>query len=511
MASNDKKTIVKNEDSSNKNELIKRFKANPFIFIGTFVVLIIVIIAFVLVPAIVPGAADANIAKLTFGKWDKTPIVYTGNNYFSKMREQYSRYAEVYRLNDYQVWLYSYQSTVVRTAILDIMQKSKYDPPAELIDKRVAELPDFQENGRFSAVRYNEIDPARRLALWQDVRNDTIATRYIDDIFTIQYSKAESDFIGGMASNQRKFKMVSYPYEKYPDSEIAAFVEKNPDLFRLLHLSQISINSDELDARKVWEAVSANPASFEDTARSRSEDNFSERGGDAGTRYFFDLVGVVNDDADRRSLLSLIKGSISPVYKTPSGWAFFRAEENAVNADTKDAAALERIRAYMMDSERGAIEDWLVEQAESFAARAKIVGFESAAVVRNLQVSEFGPLPINYGDAGIFATLSSFSAPELQSAAYNDNFWKTAWSTPIGQPSAPIVVSGSESSVIVIYPVEEISGDETAAENSSESFLSYWAENEKSNSIESTIVNSSKFSDNFFSTYIGLFSNLQGF
>jgi len=72
MAFKEKKKAHDKADS----ELARRFKTSPLLFIGTFIVLIIVIVAFVLVPAIVPNSRFGRDVDLTFGYYDKIPISY---------------------------------------------------------------------------------------------------------------------------------------------------------------------------------------------------------------------------------------------------------------------------------------------------------------------------------------------------------------------------------------------------------------------------------------------------
>ncbi|MDR2397631.1 MAG: peptidylprolyl isomerase, partial [Spirochaetaceae bacterium] len=50
-------------------EFLRRFKTHPFLFLGTIIVLVIVIVAFVFVPAIVPSAGAQ--VDLSFGSYNK--------------------------------------------------------------------------------------------------------------------------------------------------------------------------------------------------------------------------------------------------------------------------------------------------------------------------------------------------------------------------------------------------------------------------------------------------------
>jgi hypothetical protein len=169
------KKIAIHEDNSAKEEIAHRFKANPFLFIGTVVILIIVIVAFVLVPAI-PGVSYASSGDLNFGSWDKTPINYVPGGYFAETRANIennyrSQINESnYYYANYQMWRMAFEETVVHTGILQEMNKAKYVTPPKAVDRQMALLPDFQENGRFSVSRYQKLDNNTRLALWQQIR-----------------------------------------------------------------------------------------------------------------------------------------------------------------------------------------------------------------------------------------------------------------------------------------------------------------------------------------------------
>ncbi|MDR2098264.1 MAG: peptidylprolyl isomerase [Spirochaetaceae bacterium] len=495
----------KKPETPEQSEIGRRFKQHPLIFIGTVLVLIIVIIAFVLVPAIVPGEGLST-SNLEFGYWDKKPITYSSGGFFARMREQYAQIAQYYSMSDYQVWRNAFESTVVRTAALDVMSKSGYGASKPFVDKKVAELPDFQENGRFSAIKYKKLDAASRIKLWQDMRSDLAVSVYHDDMGTVKIASSEAEFIGQMALRQRKFKMAAIPYTSYPDEELIAYANKNIDLFKTVYFSQITVSGDEREARAVLDRIRSNETSFEDAARTQSADSYSERGGDTGSRMVFELIAEIPDEEQRKSLVTLAKNEISDPVNLPSGWAIYRANEDAHAPNLQDDATLAKIRDYLMDNERGVIEDWLIGQAEDLAREARNSGFDRAAADKDVEVYEFGALPVNYGSSGLFTTLNSFDAPGLQDAVSDENFWRTAFSTPVGEPSRSVVLSGKQDNIVILYPEEEIE-ESSAAANSESSFSGWWAANNIQQGISGAILSSKKFDDRFLNVYLTYFSN----
>jgi len=131
MASKEKKQSEKNTkaDNSDMSEIMHRLKTHPFLFIGTVVVLVIVIVAFVLVPAIVPGEAGGG-GELIFGYYNKTPIKYVPNNYFYQVQQSlYQSQRPNPEDPDFMsimmsIWRRAFEEAAVRIAILDEMKQA---------------------------------------------------------------------------------------------------------------------------------------------------------------------------------------------------------------------------------------------------------------------------------------------------------------------------------------------------------------------------------------------------
>ena len=180
MAAKEKKIQTKEKSGS---EMLRRFKTNPFLFIGTFLILVIVVVAFVFVPAIVPEYGGRGDVDLNFGSYDKVPISYVPGNYFSQyisllLQNEQGNLDPENPFAFYPVWLEAFQAAAVHTAMLREMQRVGYSVPSKTVDFEVAKLPRFQENGRFSSVLYKRMDENSRLTLWQQVQDDIIKNRF---------------------------------------------------------------------------------------------------------------------------------------------------------------------------------------------------------------------------------------------------------------------------------------------------------------------------------------------
>jgi parvulin-like peptidyl-prolyl isomerase len=503
MALKEKKAAGKENDST-KEEFIRRFKTHPGIFIGTVFVLVIVIIAFVFVPAITPGVETGSNVDLVFGYYGKTPISYRPGGYLAQVyenivRSQQNAGQDVNNIfMNYQIWRAAFEQAVVHTAILEEMQKAGYTTPDNVVDKEVASLPMFQENGRFSSVKYRQMDGNAREALWKEVQSELASSRYMDDITGLRISSKEAPFVKAMASPERSFDMISFSLSNYPDSEIIAFANADSNLFKSVHLSKITVKSEK-EAQQIMQNVKDGVSTFEDSARTQSQDAAtSEKGGDMGVKMAFEFTSDIPDENVRNAVFALAKGSFSEVVKIGEMWAFFRAEDEPKPADTTDVETLRKIRSYIMDFERGRVEDYFIKEAESFVALSNTNGFDAALDEKSLERKSFGPIPLNFGGEQLLPPLDSSAAIELSDAASNENFWRTAFSTPLNTASNPFVIG---SNVLVLYPLEETPANETNAGYIETAYSSYWLSYTMEQKIRSFFTSNAKLKDNFMTVY----------
>jgi len=506
MASKEKKIHEETE-----HELLHRFKTHPLIFIGTFIVLIIIIVAFVLVPAIVPEYGRRSNADLTFGYYDKVPITYVPGNYFAQYYEMVVRYRQNQNQNqnsennsymNYQNWREAYEAAVVHTAVLQEMKKAGYTSPVKKVDREVAALPEYQENGRFSPTLYKRKDNNSRLSQWRQVQEEIAEKHFRSDVTGLLKPAAEAEFIGKMEARQRSFKMTVFNVDDYPEEEYEAYAREHSDLFRIVQLSMVTLGSSEREARQVLNSIKNGETTFEDAARAHSRDMYADRGGDMGMKMFHELSVDIPEEETRNIVISLAKGDYSDVIKTAAGWFFFRCEEAAQEADLTDPAVMEKVKSYLRNFERGRMENWAIEKANNFITVVNEHGFDDALSLLKLQSRSFGPVPVNYGNIELFTTLQSQSVTELAGSADNENFWKAAFSAPVGKPSQWIVQG---SNVLVLFPVEEIEAEASKQETVASNYSAYWLDYMIGQSMQQFFLNNPKMEDKFMDVYFRFF------
>jgi hypothetical protein len=502
MAS-EKKTPEKHD-----SEMLRRFKSNPFIFIGTFVVLVIVVIAFVLVPAIVPNSGGGMMGDLTFGYYDNIPISYVPGNYFAQyyalaMNNRQDSDGD-YNSANYRAWRESFEAAAIHTAILQEMKKAGYKAPTKVVDREVAKL--FQENGRFSSALYNQVDENRRLALWRQEQENLTKRHFISDANGLLKPTAEAKFVGNMAVLERTFEMVFFSLDAYPDAEYEAYAREHSDLFRSVRLSSITVNSSKREAERILASIKNRETTFEDAARAYSTDSYADRGGDMGIKMAHELEIDIPDAAEREKAIALARDEFSDVITTTDGWSFFRGEEAVQEADISDAVTMEKVRSRMRNFDRGRMENWALDQASAFIALANEYGLEEAVYLQRLERRSFGPIPINYGGFDLFAALPTQTVAELSGAATNEYFWRIAFTTPINNLSQPVVQGNN---ILVLYPTAETEADEYGIEGITSTFETYWLDYITEQSVPQYFFSSPKMVDNFFDVFLRYLMNQQ--
>ena len=497
MASKEKK-------DSNKSEMLQRVKTRPFLYIGTIFILVIVVIAFVFVPILAPSGTFGG--ELVFGYYNRVPIQFIPGNFF---HEQYQRLAQFHQpqadspdfiMEMARIWRQAFDMTVIQNGIVDEMRLAGFVAPEAIVDREVAKLPIFHEHGRFSSARYRAMDNNARMNIWRRVQEDIALNMYLTDLSEMRIPTGESSFVANMASPKRTFDAAVFPFESFSDSQVISFMHENPELFMLVSVSRITITSSEREARQIHESVRSGILSFEEAARTHSQDWASDRGGDMGLMMVYHMQYEHIDEPTRNMLLNLPTGEMSDIVRLSSGWTFFRTEADPVPPNLNDQNHMNLIRNYIMRYSRGWIEDWLISQAETFVALARERGFDQAISQMGMTKSSFGPIPINYGNTMLFGSISTAGIPELAEAGRDEFFWRAAFSTPLETLSDILVIGDN---VVVLYPLEESMADEDEI-FSIESFFYFRTVDSLNHGYQRYFLNHRKFDDRFEETFWSL-------
>jgi hypothetical protein len=507
-------------NKAEKKNMPKRGIKNPFIYAGTIVILIITIIAFVFIPSI--GGIGSSSSKLSFGSWDGKPISYEAGSYFATQVAQINDYLrqqglteENFQLYAYQVWNLAFQSAAVRTAILDTVKSSGFKVTEAGIDEAIAADTQFQENGVFSIEKYNTLAKAEQLSLRKSTEEDLYIRRFYEDLYSSAPSTAEIEFVSSMIKPQRSIAYASLSLEDYPKEDIIAWGKEHANLFKTLSLSRITLTSSESDAKKVLQQVAENKLSFEDAAKSHSQDAYADKGGDAGSIFYYSFEEGFINAADASEVVALAKGELSKVYKVAdNAWAFFKMNEVASDPDFSDATTLDEVKAYLFEKERGTLETWAIAKATNLLTSAASEGFETSAKKAGLAVNQAGPFILNLGNPTFYAynqqvplLQSPFSSQDfvIQSAEKDEGFMSELFTRKKGEFSRPLVVGDT----VVVFKVT----DDTEASDDDSSMVQfmypYFYQESLDTNARTAFLKSSKFKDDFSSTFFKVFQTTE--
>ena len=505
MAKKNKKTPPEDNESFT-SEIAKKFKQSPGLYIGSVAILILVVVAFVGGDLLSGGRFGNAGTDMIFGRYNKIPVILApGNNFARNYEAVYSEFQSnpEFDPNDmwasFQIWRIAFERTVRDTAIMDMMKRSKFAVPDRVIDREIAQLSMFQENGRFNPALYRATPDSTIQTLRRQIQEYLTMMRYYSDYTALVNYEKEAEFIGKMTSVLRSFDMVIFNRDDYPESEYKAFALANSNLFDTIGVSKITISSSEREAARILSSIKEGTTTFEDAARNFSQDQYAQSGGDMGNRQIYLLDIEIPNINDRQNIYRLRSGELSGIISTAAGWVFYRIDSARAVSDFDDETVMERVRTYINSYQRGRMEDWAIERANEFISDAAANGFNEAALLRDMDVYSFGALPMNYGSIDLFTSLrsfdiSDFSQDDLHYLALNENFWKTAFSTSVNTPSDPLVYNNF---IFVFIPTEEIQAEESYIDNIILNYSSWWLGYTSEQLMQLYFVNSGRMEGGF--------------
>ena len=463
------------------------FKKNT-LAIGSIIILIFSIIAFVFVPA--AGGQWGSNTKTMLGKWKNKQLDYTADGlFFQEYRKlHYSAETRGYLRSDNKVQQEFVERQIMHAAFNASMiqlaaQEEALNAGFYLPDKNInkALIPYYTDStGAYSEKLYTQTSEQQRLANRRQVIDYLTAQRCIEDnfgtydnIFGLKTSSAEIAFVQKMAEKERIFKYVVFEESQFPQEKIRAYGEEHTDLFAEHNLLMLTFNSQE-DANKTAQALQKDEITFEDAVVTNSTKLGTDSTGKLLSPYRTTVNRTFPESKDLDTVLKLDVDEVSPVVKTSSGYAIVKCTAPVTAADFTLPETQDRVLSYMKSNERGIIEDYLEQKAKTFIEAAKIGGFSQEASVNDLVVQTSNPITLNYGNAAMLPQISYQSDTFFSAGIRNETFFKKAFALKQGEISEPILLG---SNVLVLQLEEEKAGSEETKNNIANSyrqFASFW-------------------------------------
>lgn len=494
-----RKSAQKHEEEEKKPS---RSPKNTALYIGSVIILVIIVVTFVGGPAV--GTAVGGAGQVVFGRYAGEDIVFSPGNYFARQYEVLAEQArdvedsQSFELQLRSVWRQAFNRTVFHTAVMLEAEESGLSISESQIDRLVAQSPRYRENGRFSPELYQNASSTEKFQLRNYLREAAVYDQFITDkISNLRHSQAELDFFKGMNSPERRFNLVTFSYAEYPREEVVAYGEENSFRFQSIGLSSITITTSEQDAESILQQYEDRTASFEDLARAHSRDMFAEDGGSMGRVFYYELERDFEDPDVLSEVFATEPGNTTGVLETTYGWVIYRVDDAVEQPDFTDEQTISTVRSYLGSFERGRIEDFVRAEAREFATEAGDIGFDAAAEEAGKESMLTSFFPINYGNAPFFGPVQTEDGDQISNAAFRDVFFEQGFSLEEGEVSDPIVLRDY---IAVLTLVEERTPEEDSL-SFLESYFPFVLQQYQAEEVERTVLDESKLVDNFSSAF----------
>jgi len=469
----------------------------PLLYIFSLLILIIIVVTFVGGP-IASGTASRS-GRIVFGTYDGEEIAYAQGNYFAR---QYQSIAQQQQAQDEgqdlqtqlrNIWRQAFNQTLFHIAIMQQAQASGITVASSQVDRQIAQHPQFQEGGSFSAAAYERTSSQEKFALRNYLRESLIHERFVQDkLQGTRTSQGEVDFVKSMGSPERKFNVVGLAFSDYPTEQVRAYGRENDDLFRRINLSRITIDSGRQEAERIREQLENRTSSFEELAQAHSVDRYAEDGGEVGRVYFYELQREFENSDQLDEVFAMDSGSTTQVLETRDAWIIFRINQPAVPIDLESDEGVAEVRSYMESFERGRIEDYLIGEAEEIRDASQQGDFAAAVQTAGYELSETPFFPINYGNLPFFTRVSS-NGEELQNAAFRQDLLIEAFSIEPETTTEPHVLRNT---VVVMSLIEEREAPEDSLAFL-DAYYSTLVQQFQARQLERSLIDQEKLDNNF--------------
>ncbi|MEA1981719.1 MAG: peptidylprolyl isomerase [candidate division Zixibacteria bacterium] len=286
----------------------------------------------------------------------------------------------------------------------EIYEYLKYSPPPDL-----QKMPDFQTNGKFDYQKYmNTMANPQAASFWKSVENfvtnDILKLKLQEQIIQTAHitdQEVKNQFI--INNEKIKVGMINVSYDRFSrpppknsDEELMAYHEEHLDDYPMDERASLMMALLEKEPSPYdWEVSSnrahelydsiQNGADFAELAKTYSEDNSAEKGGDLG--WF--PKGQMVEEFDRM-VFSMKKGDISRPVRTQFGWHIIQLNDLKQENDPKnkgekiDKALASHILIKSQASQQTL--DNMYNRLQDFTAAVENMSFEEAIKELNIPV-----------------------------------------------------------------------------------------------------------------------------
>ena len=462
------------------------------------IVLILISVTFILPTTVF---STGNSRSINFGSYngDEISLELAYDNYFYNQLYSLSQTYGMSSQNMMQLYAQAFYQTVFHTALSQLADEASISVSDRMISQGIVNSGLYRdENGAFDLEAYNAASQLDKDALKQQLTDMIPAQVVYQDMTSVKTSNAEYSFVSALNANPRSFQYITVDYDSYPDADAVTYATANQEPFMTKNLSVITV-ATETEANDLIAAIQNGEKTFEEAATESSTDNYANESGNMGSVLFNDLQNMLSNSEDTATVFAIASGELSAPIQGYSGWMIFRADSEAALADLTDPEVLSDVKRYMSINDSETMNAYVeAKSAEVYAAAVE--DFEKAATDNNLTITDVNASSYNPSSSSFINDIAGNDPEGLlynvasSDAAFQEELFKVADNTVL-EP----MLTGS--SYIIVRPV--------APNNVNTNWTSYldmmYSASMPSlvaQDIESSILSSDTFEDNFINTYI---------
>ena len=462
------------------------------------IVLILISVTFILPTTVF---STGNSRSINFGSYngDEISLELAYDNYFYNQLYSLSQTYGMSSQNMMQLYAQAFYQTVFHTALSQLADEASISVSDRMISQGIVNSGLYRdENGAFDLEAYNAASQLDKDALKQQLTDMIPAQVVYQDMTSVKTSNAEYSFVSALNTNPRSFQYITVDYDSYPDADAVTYATANQEPFMTKNLSVITV-ATETEANDLIAAIQNGEKTFEEAATESSTDNYASESGNMGSVLFNDLQNMLSNSEDTATVFAIAAGELSAPIQGYSGWMIFRADSETALADLTDPEVLSDVKRYMSINDSETMNAYVeAKSAEVYAAAVE--DFEKAATDNNLTITDVNASSYNPSSSSFINDIAGNDPEGLlynvasSDAAFQEELFKVADNTVL-EP----MLTGS--SYIIVRPV--------APNNVNTNWTSYldmmYSASMPSlvaQDIESSILSSDTFEDNFINTYI---------
>ena len=462
------------------------------------IVLILISVTFILPTTVF---STGNSRSINFGSYngDEISLELAYDNYFYNQLYSLSQTYGMSSQNMMQLYAQAFYQTVFHTALSQLADEASISVSDKMISQGIVNSGLYRdENGAFDLEAYNAASQLDKDALKQQLTDMIPAQVVYQDMTSVKTSNAEYSFVSALNANPRSFQYITVDYDSYPDADAVTYATANQEPFMTKNLSVITV-ATETEANDLIAAIQNGEKTFEEAATESSTDNYASESGNMGSVLFNDLQNMLSNSEDTATVFAIASGELSAPIQGYSGWMIFRADSEAALADLTDPEVLSDVKRYMSINDSETMNAYVeAKSVEVYAAAVE--DFEKAATDNNLTITDVNASSYNPSSSSFINDIAGNDPEGLlynvasSDAAFQEELFKVADNTVL-EP----MLTGS--SYIIVRPV--------APNNVNTNWTSYldmmYSASMPSlvaQDIESSILSSDTFEDNFINTYI---------